>query len=77
MTEHKIDKDIPIPEAGNKGAWPFAKMAIGDSLFEKGATSSGQSKLRAGAAGWGARQTPKAKFIGRKVEGGVRVWRTE
>lgn len=76
----EIEKDVPLSESskGKKNAYPLRAMDVGDSFLVP-ANGSDVSVLRNRLAasvryvsmqnGW--------KFSVRKVEGGLRVWRTE
>lgn len=78
---YKIDKNIPIPNYESKNgrgpAYPFEDMVIGDSLFEPmdGLPTTIRSKVYSAATSYG--KANGMKFKGRRVEGGVRVWRVE
>lgn len=71
MGELVIEVGVPIPEDKAAIGWPHAQMEVGQSFFVVGkglqtvcnANQRFQKRL-----GW--------KFTARKVEGGVRVWRT-
>lgn len=72
MGELVIEVGVPIPEDKAVVGWPHAEMEVGQSFFVAGrglqsvcnANQRFQKRL-----GW--------RFTARKVEGGVRVWRTE
>ena len=74
----EIDKCYPIPKFTHglrDGAtyYPFNDMEIGDSIFVEGVAAC----ARAANA---ARKTAARKnkhFLVRRVDGGVRIWRTE
>ena len=71
MGDVVIEVGVPLPEKGLVG-WPHGDMEVGQSFFVEGKTLSNvcnanhrfHKKL-----GW--------KFTARKVDGGIRVWRTE
>lgn len=70
--------DVPfqIDWRASRQSWPFKSMKIGESLFIEGAAST-QSPLGS-VAYQAARQVGKKngwEFVGRKVEGGIRIWR--
>ena len=72
----KVEKNILMDsEAYGRTYDLLTKMEIGDSIFDKGAksTSCKESKLYASAQQAGIRNG--MKFSGRKVDGGVRIWR--
>lgn len=72
----KIEKDVPVPPRSTgpgSNKYPFAEMEVGDSvLFDEPRLKSPPYL----AAQYHARKTGK-KFVGRVVEGGVRIWRVE
>lgn len=68
MSEYKIEKGIPIPEK-SRFKYPFRDMDVGDSVFIPGKKSD-----RISGAFFVHR--PK-KFMCRKTDGGIRVWRIE
>ena len=71
-----IDKNIAQPEkAYGKKSETLAMMEIGDSIFDEGveSVSPSTSKWYAAAQQFGLKTG--AKFSGRKVEGGIRIWR--
>lgn len=67
MSDIRIDRGIPIPMRQN-ARYPFREMRVGDSILLTG-NSAGLTGQWARSTGW--------KFTTRKVEGGVRVWRTK
>ena len=71
MSEFKIEKGIEIP-SGRKASrvYPFDKMEVGDSFL---VNAKEQVKVMSSARPYGIR-TGK-KFVSRKMEDGVRVWR--
>lgn len=74
----KIEKGIPQPVRGRGGRkYPWSGMDVGDSFFVPDVTSA---KLSGAASSYTnhRRRTGKSvpKFSVRKVDGGVRVWRT-
>lgn len=79
--EFKIEKGVPIPKArnGNRvSPYPFAQLAVGESfvITQPTLTSHGAGGLCGGLCTYWSRKLGR-KFIQRKVEGGVRVWRIE
>lgn len=72
QTEIKIESNIPIPESKTGPKYPFAQMEVGDSFFcASGLSDQLRNSLRNNAY----RFKPKS-FVIRKVDGGLRVWRT-
>jgi hypothetical protein len=78
---YKIEKGIePVnPNGGKLGKpriYPFDKMEIGDSFFvESNNVNQTRNSLGACCYNYVKRNDPEKKFMVRKVEGGVRVWR--
>lgn len=70
VTEYKIEKNIPIPASRSK--YPFNKMEIGESVFFEYVFGL---KARSAADSYG--RAHKKRFVSRKVESGLRVWRVE
>jgi hypothetical protein len=72
----KIEKNVAVPASvrtGGKSKYPWNEMDVGDSFFVPGAKvetfytlTATQNKKDAGR-----------RFIARKVDDGVRVWRIE
>jgi hypothetical protein len=71
-----IEKNVAIPAAsrtgGGKSKYPWAQMEIGDSFFVPGAKVETFYTLVSAQNKKG-----DARFICRKIDGGVRVWRVE
>lgn len=70
-----IETGVEIPEAGlvGKEKYPFGRMEVGQSIFLDGMNSMSSACVS-------ARQIAKRqgkKFVTRKMDGGVRIWRTE
>jgi hypothetical protein len=64
--------EIPKPRRGRKGEkYPLSRLLVGQSFFV-----AGQEKSFLGSIARSNKYAGK-KFITRKVEGGVRVWRIE
>lgn len=76
----KITSDIPPPArmptksdpslGGRPMEYPWAEMSPGDSVFLPGKIAAPSSSIR----GW-CKANPGQKFVSKKEEGGVRVWR--
>jgi len=72
MTKFVIEKGVPVAPPGNS-IYPFGELDVGDSfLLPTGAGNA--SAFRRSASLWAARHGAKVTI--RKVDGGVRVWRT-
>ena len=65
-----IEKDIPVPRSTRQRKYPFVDMEPGQSAFfeEK---LGGKAYKAANAVG----QRYNRKYIGRKENGGIRIWR--
>ena len=72
----KIDKNIPVP-ANASARYPWAEMEVGDSFFveDKENIYSQQSSLSTAGRVWANAHKNGSKFITRKVEKGLRIWR--
>lgn len=81
MSPFKITSDIPPParmphevrsvaRRGRPMEYPWAEMSPGDSVFLPGKIAAPSSSIR----GW-CKANPGQKFVSKKEEGGVRVWR--
>jgi hypothetical protein len=66
----EISKNIPIPESKTRPALPYKSMEIGDSFHIEGTSLQAvcNSNYRAG-------KKLGMKFIAKKDEKGIRVWR--
>jgi hypothetical protein len=69
----KIDKDIPVPESTRARKWPFIEMDIGDSVFF--AEEQVNGKAYRAAMSVGRRQ--HRKYVARREDEGLRIWRSE
>lgn len=77
LKELKIEKGIPLPPQSGFGyRATFRLMEIGDSIFFECAD---HEKMRATLTGTISqlKREKKFKFASRRVNGGLRVWRTE
>ena len=82
-THYKIEKNIPIPRSLGGGRtseyfYPLEKMQVGDSFLihlEK-YTNKERAKIASRVAMWQKRNATDKKFATRRVDEGVRVWRT-
>ena len=80
MTEIKIDKGVPITQSHySRGTrkYPLHLMEVGDSYMVTidAEDAVKLSSARTSPCTYGLRHNKK--FVTRKVEGGVRVWRTK
>ena len=76
MTAYELDKNVPMPKASSK--YPFEDMDVGDSFFVADGDDENWKTLRKmrGASNWASKKFPDTKYSVRKVDNGVRVWRT-
>ncbi len=76
--KYQIDTDVPIPGRPGKqsvaAAFPWAKLEVGHSFVVPGANSYKTGNFW---CKWAMKQWPTKRFVYRKVEGGVRIWRVE
>lgn len=70
-----IEKGIAIPEitSAARDTYPFGKMEVGDSVFLYGMESTSSACVSARQIG----KRQGKKFTTRKMDGGVRIWRTQ
>lgn len=71
---YPIEDGVLLPEKapGRPAKYPFAALRVGQSFFVAGGT---QPVMACRASTFGKHHG--GKFVTRKVEGGVRVWRVE
>ena len=70
----QIEKDVAPPApSGPRAKYPYGRMEVGDSVYIKGATIPGREYAAAMQNG----ERNGKQFTGRKVEGGIRIWRIE
>ena len=77
--KYNIEKSVPIPKGsgvGRRTKYPFSEMDVGDSIFLDGEFAT-IAKCKAYAAAKGYQDRTGRVFCGRKVAGGVRIWRTK
>ena len=68
----KIEKSVPMPEDRKRMNLPYDQMDVGDSFLVKDVDMQTicSSNYRAG-------KRRNVKFIARKVDEGIRVWRLD
>lgn len=73
----KVDKKVPVGKikSGRKAKYPFGTMEVGDSVLFDGEKLSSSCKPYSAARSHG--EYTGKRFIGRTVDGGVRIWRVE
>jgi hypothetical protein len=74
----KVEKGIPLPPRNNardgNGKYPFARMEVGDSFFIEADEQTAQ-RIQNRACNAYRYYRPK-EFATRRIEGGIRIWRT-
>lgn len=84
----KIEADVPMPKKSAKNAgesrYPFHRMKVGESFFVKMIKDDDEtirkaiSAMSSASYAWRKRANKMhLKFANRRVEGGIRCWRTE
>jgi hypothetical protein len=68
----KIETDIPVPASTRSRKYPFLDMQVGESIWfdEKVNGKAYRSSLSTGTR-------HNLKFVTRKEDGGIRIWRAE
>lgn len=77
-TKYKIEKGITIPKANKGLKYPFQHMIIGDSfLFDEKYTRHTMTKISTAGRAWAkqSRNCKHYKFLVRKVDNNIRIWR--
>ena len=64
---YEIEKDVPIPATTKK--YPWNDMNVGDSFLVPDGETKGMSATH--------RRKHREEHVTRKVEGGIRIWRTK
>ena len=68
----EVDKNIPIPPEKKRNVYPYKVMNVGESFY----IPDGKLQIVCNANYRSGKQLGR-KFIARKENEGVRVWRTE
>jgi hypothetical protein len=71
-----IEKNIPVTSGKMLAKYPFNDLEIGDSFLIPSSDDDVRDRRRASAAV--QRQThviKRGKYVTRRVEGGIRIWR--
>ena len=75
-----IDKGVPVEQSkfsrSRKSMYPFADMEVGDSFLVPDIDGKPKSVAPSAARFVKAAGNEGKQFVTRRVEGGVRVWRT-
>ena len=74
----EIDRGMPLPKKRHP-KYPWSEMKIGDSFFVESRPDISDQRLQQKIAEcvWGRKKAHGGNFTVRRVDGGVRVWRTE
>ena len=77
----KIDKGLELPDkqsGGRETKYPYKELEVGDSYLVKlkKYSKSKHASISSAAAQWVKRNELDWKFTVRKVDEGIRVWRT-
>ena len=72
---YEIERGIEMPVVKTKAKYPFRDLAVGDSFFVPDGEVASSKRMHSTAYNYGKRYG--MKFVARRVEGGVRVWRQE
>ena len=75
---YHVEAGIEMPESGVKEVkYPFKEMDIGDSFFVSFEVGGDGLVRRMHSTAYNYGKRLGRKFLARKVEGGVRIWRME
>ena len=72
---YEIERGVEMPVMKVKAKYPFKDLAVGDSFFVPDADGLSGRRMHSTAYNYGKRYG--MKFVARRVEGGMRVWRQE
>lgn len=71
-SQFQVERNVALPDASKKaGKYPFSDLGVGDSFL-----APESERLRVGASAYNFAARHGIKVSIRKVEGGIRVWRT-
>jgi hypothetical protein len=73
----QIEKAIPIPVFAREyvSEYPFAEMGVGDSFLVESDQRSDHRRVRSRSQYYA--RLNNVRFVTRRVNGGLRVWRVE
>ena len=69
----EIEKNIPVPQSTRARKWPFLDMEVGDSIYFAGEEVNGRAYRAAASTG----MRHNRKYISRREDNGLRIWRKE
>lgn len=72
---YEIERGVEMPVMKTKAKYPFRELAVGDSFFVPDEDIANNKRMHSTAYNYGKRYG--MKFVARRVEGGMRVWRQE
>ena len=72
---YEIERGVEMPVIKKTAKYPFKELAVGDSFFVPDADGLSGRRMHSTAYNYGKRYG--MKFVARRVEGGMRVWRQE
>jgi hypothetical protein len=67
----KIETDIPLPKSSRARKYPFLDMAVGNSVYFDGEDVNGRAYRAAMSTG----KRHDQKFVARREDNGLRIWR--
>ena len=68
-----IQKNVPMPTSKRSRKYPFLDMAVGDSVFFDGEEVNGKAYRAAMSTG----TRDDLRFVARRENNGLRIWRAE
>ena len=72
---YEIERGVEMPVIKKTAKYPFKELAVGDSFFVPDEAGMSGRRMHSTAYNYGKRYG--MKFVARRVEGGMRVWRQE
>ena len=72
---YEIERGVEMPVIKKTAKYPFKDLAVGDSFFVPDEAGMSGRRMHSTAYNYGKRYG--MKFVARRVEGGMRVWRQE
>jgi hypothetical protein len=72
----KIETDVPLPESSRARKYPFLEMDVGESVYFDGEEVNGRA-YRAAMSTGRVGVTIIWKYVARREDNGLRIWRAE
>ena len=69
----KIETDVPLPESSRARKYPFLEMSVGESVYFEGEEVNGRAYRAAMSTG----RRHNQKYVARREDNGLRIWRAE